>query len=162
MAANDVFTETEARILSLVQGNLPDSATPFQDIANEVGVNEEDVLTLLQKLKDDGRIRRFGATLRHQKAGYGANAMVAWYVDEDKDIDKIGEHMASKKQISHCYHRRNCLDWPYNIYTMIHGKSPEECLQVVEELKQETGLTEYDVLYSVKELKKTSMSYFQA
>ena len=68
--------------------------------------------------------------------------------------------MAKRPEISHCYLRRNCMDWPYNVYTMIHGKSREDCMRVVEELCRQTGVTQYDTLFSHKELKKTSMQYF--
>lgn len=154
------FTETERRILRIVQATLPDSATPFADIAALVESTEDEVLDLLTRLKEGGQIRRFGATLRHQQAGYKSNAMVAWYVEDGFDVDAIGRAMAARPEISHCYLRRNCLDWPYNVYTMIHGKSREDCMRVVRELSEQTGVTQYDMLFSQKELKKTSMKYF--
>ncbi len=43
---------------------------------------------------------------------------------------------------------------------MIHGRTEQECLDVVESLRRETALDEYAVLSSVRELKKTSMTYF--
>lgn len=154
------LNEAERLVLRHVQADLPDSATPFADLAAESGLDEEHILTLLNRLKDDGYIRRFGATLRHQQAGYGHNAMVAWYVEQDMDLDAVGAIMARRPEISHCYHRRNCYDWPYNVYTMIHGRTPDDCLRIVQELIRETGVTQYDVLFSYEELKKTSMRYF--
>ncbi|NDY58980.1 Lrp/AsnC family transcriptional regulator [Desulfovibrio sulfodismutans] len=154
-----VFSETERRILRMAQADLPDSATPYADMAAAAGATEAEVLDLLARLKESGAIRRFGATLRHQKAGYGANAMVAWYVDDD-DMARVGKYMSSRREISHCYHRINCLDWPYNLYTMVHAGSPEECRRIVEELVRESGVDDYAMLLSRKELKKTSMEYF--
>ncbi len=154
------LTDRERRILRLVQGSLPDSATPYADIAREAGVTEDEVLDLLGRLKAGGQIRRFGATLRHQHAGYGFNAMVAWYVEEGMDEDAIGHVMAAQPEVSHCYLRRNCLDWPYSLYTMIHGRTQEECLAVVQRIQERTGVEQYDILFSNKELKKTSMEYF--
>jgi len=154
------FSEHEKKILRIVQADLPDSQTPFADIAREAGVGEDEVLSLLGRLKTGGYIRRFGATLRHQQAGYGFNAMVAWYVDQDRDIVDIGRTMARRTEITHCYERKNCLDWPYNLYTMIHGQSRDDCQRVVEELMAETGLAQYEMLFSNEELKKTSMKYF--
>lgn len=154
------FSDTEKDILRRVQGTLPDSATPFADIAREVGVDEQTVLDLLNKLKDSGAIRRFGATLRHQKAGYSHNAMVAWRIPEDKDPEKIGEIMAARPEISHCYIRRTTPEWTFNLYTMIHGQNPGDHARVVAELVKATGIDDYDVLESVRELKKTSMVYF--
>ncbi|MEF3696338.1 siroheme decarboxylase subunit beta [Desulfolutivibrio sp.] len=153
------FSETERRILRMAQADLPDSATPYADMAASAGATEAEVQGLLARLKESGAIRRFGATLRHQKAGYGANAMVAWYVDDD-DMARVGKYMSSRREISHCYHRINCLDWPYNLYTMVHASSPEECRRIVEDLVRESGIDDYAMLLSRKELKKTSMEYF--
>ena len=153
------LTDLDKAILRRVQDNLPDSATPYADIAAEVGTDEAHVIDLLRRMVDTGEIRRFGATLKHQKAGFGANVMVAWYVPEE-DVDRIGAIMSERPEISHCYHRINCLDWPYNLYTMIHGRSPEDCQAVVAAVSAETGLDDYAMLFSLKELKKVSMRYF--
>lgn len=154
------FSSKERQILRIVQGSLPDSATPFADIAKTVGCSESEVLTLLSALKEKKAIRRFGATLRHQKAGYSFNAMVAWYVEDEQNLREVGQAMARRQEISHCYERKACLDWPYNLYTMIHGKAKGDCQRVVEQLSTELGVTQYMIFYSEKELKKTSMQYF--
>jgi DNA-binding Lrp family transcriptional regulator len=153
------LTQRDREILKRVQGTLPDSATPYADIATAAGTDEAHVLRLLTHMTQTGEIRRFGATLKHQKVGYGANVMVAWYVPEE-DVDRIGEIMSRRPEISHCYHRVNCLDWPYNLYTMIHGRSQDDCRAVVEALCRETGFDDYAMLFSLKELKKVSMRYF--
>ncbi|WP_029460298.1 Lrp/AsnC family transcriptional regulator [Solidesulfovibrio alcoholivorans] len=153
------LSDIDREILKRVQGSLPDSAAPYADIAAAVGTDEAHVLRLLSRMTETGEIRRFGATLKHQKAGFGANVMVAWYVPEE-DVDRIGEVMAKRPEISHCYHRINCLDWPYNLYTMIHGRTQDTCRAVVEALCRETGLDDYAMLFSLKELKKVSMRYF--
>ncbi|WP_291323403.1 Lrp/AsnC family transcriptional regulator [Desulfonatronospira sp.] len=154
------FSQQEIEVLRIVQADLPDSQSPFADIASRVGLSENEVLDLLRGLKERGIIRRFGATLRHQQAGYGHNAMVAWYVEQDQDISHIGRTMSNRPEITHCYQRINCMDWPYNLYTMVHGRSPEHCCRVVQELAGETGVNQFEMLFSYRELKKTSMRYF--
>lgn len=155
------FTDTERAILRIVQSQLPDTLTPYADIAREVGTDEETVLALLRRLKENGAIRRFGASIKHQRTGWAHNAMVAWIVDE-KDCDAIGEAAARHPNISHVYYRpTSASDWPYTFYTMVHGRSGEECREVIETLRRETSLDEYAVLDSLEELKKTSMTYFE-
>jgi DNA-binding Lrp family transcriptional regulator len=154
------FSELEQRILALAGDDLPDGPAPFAAIAAAVGTDEDTVLTLLQRLKDDGIIRRFGATLRHQKAGWGHNAMVAWREDDPERALAVGEEMAKHPHVSHCYIRRTYPEWPYNLYTMIHGRNPGDCELVARELSRATGVADYQVVQSVRELKKTSMRYF--
>jgi DNA-binding Lrp family transcriptional regulator len=154
------FTEKEQAILRIVQKNLPDSLTPYADIASAVGATEEEVLELLQRLKDSGAIRRFGASIKHQRTGWAHNAMVAWELCEEL-ADEVGTKAAEHPRISHCYFRPSVYpEWKYTFFTMIHGKSEQDCLDVVEELRRTTALEEYAVLKSLKELKKISMSYF--
>ena len=118
------------------------------------------LISSMRRMKEDGSIRRFGASIKHQKTGWTHNAMVAWIVDE-ADSDAIGEVAAKNQRISHVYFRpTSAPDWPYTLYTMVHGRSEDECLQVIEELRRETALDEYAVLDSLEELKKTSMTYF--
>lgn len=165
------FTKAERAILRIVQQDLPDSATPFADIARQVTaelaetgetVTEAQVLELLAKLKDNGAIRRFGASIKHQRTGWNSNVMVAWMTASPEEADAAGAEAAKHPRISHCYYRPSPGEaWPYSLYTMIHGRTPEECLEVVEELRRTTSLDEHAVLESLRELKKTSMIYFE-
>ncbi|OGR34963.1 MAG: transcriptional regulator [Desulfovibrionales bacterium GWA2_65_9] len=158
--AAPTFTETEARILALAGADIPDGPAPFAAMAEQAGCTEDEVLALLSRLKDEGVIRRFGATLRHQKAGYGHNAMVAWRVDDEDESQRVGKLMAERPEISHCYIRRTYPQWKYNLYTMIHGKNPGDCMEVVNAISTATGVSDYQILQSVRELKKISMRYF--
>lgn len=154
------FSAQERRVLRQVQSQLPDSLTPFADMAQEAGLSEEAVLHLLQGMVDDGAIRRFGASIKHQQAGWNHNVMVAWRIDDDATRDQAGEAMAGHTHVSHCYFRPPQDDWPYSLFTMVHGRSPEELQEVVQALSELTGQKDYALLRSIKELKKTSMTYF--
>ncbi len=151
--------KTEQKVIAAIQGDIPITARPYRELAGRVGMTETAFLEILEGLRAQGIIRRFGATLRHQKSGYAANAMGAWQVPEDR-IEAVGERMAVCRQISHCYRRNPNADWPYNLYTMIHAESPEACWEIAREMSRETGVADYTLLFSLRELKKTSMTYF--
>ena len=154
------FTPKQRTILRIVQDNLPDSTTPFRDIAAEAGLTESEVIEFLERLKREGFIRRFGATLRHQVAGYDCNVMVAWQVEPAEAVEQVARSMRERPEISHVYQRRTYPEWPFNLYTMLHGRNEEECRKVVRELSEYTGVSRYEFLFSQDELKKTSMRYF--
>lgn len=154
------FSKTERAILRIVQRDLPDSLTPYADIAKEADTDEDTVLALLRRLKDEGAIRRFGASVKHQKAGFTHNAMVAWKIAPER-VDEAGEAAAKNENVSHCYYRPSPVeDWPYTLYTMVHGRSEEECAAVVAALSALPHMDEHAALSSLKELKKISMTYF--
>ena len=154
------FSAAERAALAIVQGNIPDTLTPYADIAAQAGMSEGQVLDLLSRLKESGAIRRFGASIRHQRTGWTHNAMIAWVASEE-EAALCGPIAARHPRVSHSYYRPSAApDWPYTLYTMAHGRSEAECLGVAQDLLAAWPLTDYAVLRSVKELKKTSMTYF--
>ena len=153
------ISDLEKRIVRELQGNIPLHHSPFRPIADKLGIDEEELLAKLRELRNRGIIRRFSAILRHRKVGISGNAMGVWRVPEDK-VEEIGAKMAAFPQVSHCYQRVTRPGWRYNVYTMIHGKTAENCEQVAGLISQDTGVKDYRLVYSTRELKKTSMRYF--
>jgi DNA-binding Lrp family transcriptional regulator len=154
-----MLSETEQKVIAAIQGDIPITAHPYRELAARVGMEETAFLEILEGLRARSIIRRFGATLRHQKSGYAANAMGAWQVPEER-IESVGDRMATCRQISHCYRRNPNPNWPYNLYTMIHAESPEACWEIAREMARATDIEVYTLLFSLRELKKTSMTYF--
>ena len=154
------LTDLEKQVMAVIQGDIPICAQPYRLIADQIGIEEARLLEILENLVRRGIIRRFGATLRHQKSGYEANVMVAWQVDEAR-IDAVGKIMASFRAVSHCYRRNPTDQWPYNLYTMVHGRDEASCRQTAGKMACKAGVTAYQLLFSRRELKKTSMRYFR-
>lgn len=154
-----MLTELEKKVIASIQEDIAVVERPYLDMARELGVSEETLLETLNDLCKRGVIRRFGATLRHQKTGFTANAMVAWQVNEDR-IEEIGKKMASFRQVSHCYRRNPTDTWPYNLYTMIHANDEKSCHETARKMAETASVDNYTLLFSREELKKTSMVYF--
>jgi len=154
-----MLTDLEKKIIASIQEDMAITERPYLEISEKVGTTEEKLLESLQSLCERGIIRRFGATLRHQKTGFTANAMAAWQVDENR-VEEVGNRLASFKQVSHCYRRNPTRDWHFNLYTMIHASDEESCRQTARSMSQEAGVENYSLLFSRRELKKTSMVYF--
>ncbi|MBI2168026.1 MAG: Lrp/AsnC family transcriptional regulator [Actinobacteria bacterium] len=129
------------------------------DVLDGAAIDEDKVLELLESFRERKLMRRFAAVMNHKKAGFKANAMGVWAVPE-AELDSIGPAMAGFAAVSHCYRRPTYPDWPYSVFTMIHGRSARECEETVEAIRAETGVEEYCLLWSVKEYKKTRVKYF--
>ena len=117
------------------------------------------MLATLRSFQERKLMRRFAAVMNHRSAGFKANAMGVWAVPEDR-LDELGPQMASFALVSHCYRRPTYDDWPYSIFTMVHGKNAKDCEATIAALHQETGIDEYALLWSVKEYKKTRVRYY--
>jgi siroheme decarboxylase len=155
-----MLTDLEKKVIRGLQRDLPISARPFRQIAQELALEEEVLVNIIQGLIARGYIRRFGVTIRHRISGFQANAMAAWAVPE-AEVDRVGAQMAAVREVTHCYERQTSGDWPYNVFTMIHGRTQEECEAIARRMAAATGIAEYALLFSDAELKKTTMRYFQ-
>ena len=153
------LTEIEKRIIHQLQQDLPVISRPFAEVAEKVGINETQLLEKVREFLANGTIRRFGATLRHQRSGFEANAMVVWEVAPER-TEEVGAIFSSFREVSHCYQRPALPIWPYRIFTMIHGSSREVCEEIAQRLADAAGLENYQLLFTEEELKKTTMAYF--
>lgn len=151
--------ELDKKIIGFLQKDIPLEPMPYKIVADQLGVSEDEVLSRIRDMITNGVIRRLGATLFHQEAGLKANAMVAWLIPEE-EIDEIGHVMAGFREVTHCYHRRPQRDWRYNLFTMIHGDTREECHEMARKMSEQTGVKDYSLLFSEKEFKKSSMEYY--
>lgn len=145
------------KVLAKIPSQFPLTDRPYKEMAEAIGISEHELIDTLKSLKASGALRRVAAMLAHRKVAYSHNAMVVWKVDE-KDVEKVGAVMASFPEVSHCYERDTGGYWAYNLYTMVHGKHYEDCMKSIERIAHETGISDYHVLFSKREFKKTSFS----
>lgn len=151
--------ELDKEIIRKLQEDLPLVKNPYQQMAEELKISERTLLNRIRCLKDQKKLRRIGAILHHRSAGMKANAMVVWEVPKDR-IAYVIPLMTACNAVSHCYQRQTLPQWPYNIYTMIHAEAVDICEELIKKLAALTHLDHYKILYSTKELKKSSMKYF--
>jgi len=154
-----MIDDLDKKVIGLIQGDLPVDRRPFAILAEKIGITEEEFLDRVKNLKKKGALRRFGATLRHQKAGYGSNAMIAWLVPDER-IDEVGEKLARFREVTHCYQRNPQGDWHYNLFSMVHGNNRDQCYEIAERMALGVNISDYTLLFSVTEFKKRSMEYF--
>jgi DNA-binding Lrp family transcriptional regulator len=158
-AAADLSALDKALLLE-IQDGFPLSETPYRDIAAAVDAPVGDVLKAIEALRADGCIKRIGCIVNHVVTGFDANCMVVWDVPDDR-LDEWGETVGRLPYVTLCYHRprRPEQDWPYNLFTMIHGRDPEAVDEKVDELAAEYLPVDHERLYSTETLKQTGARY---
>lgn len=152
------LSQLEKRVLKALIEGIPLVERPYEEMAKNLGVTQEEVISAIKSLLEKKVIRRLGATLRHNLAGYEGNAMVAWKVPEER-IDEVGKWFSEKPYVSHCYVRKTYQDWPYNFYTMCHAKTKEELKALIKEAAKELNLKDYEILFTVKEIRRKHAQY---
>jgi DNA-binding Lrp family transcriptional regulator len=153
------LTPLHTDIVKLLQNDIDIVSEPFKDIIDELNISYDKFFDIVQQLQDSKIMRRFASILNHRKAGFNANAMVVWDIDENNGED-IGKTTASFSAVSHCYLRPKYPNWQYNLFTMIHGKTQDDTNSVIEDISKEIEYKSYMPLYSSREFKKVRLKYF--
>ncbi len=154
------FDDFDVAVIRATQGDMPVVPEPYAPAAATLGLGQGRLLEHMAGMQERGILRRVAAILFHRRAGFSANGMGVWKVPEER-VSEIGPRMAAFRGISHCYQRPTYKDWPYQIFTMAHGRSKEECDSILDAIETEIGCIEdRATLYSSTEFKKVRLQYF--
>jgi len=152
-------TPAEIETVRLLQNEFPLQPRPFDVMARSTSLTAEELLEAARALHSRGQMRKFTASIVTRKPGFSASAMGVWIVPQEK-ADEYGAQMSQNRAVSHCYLRPTYDDWPYNLYTIVHGRSVDECESIINDLAIDTGLTEKQALYPIREYKKAKLCFF--
>ena len=169
------LSELERQYILLTQHGLPLIPKPYDWLASELNISVEEVLAITDKFLERGVIRRIAAVPNHYKLGYKFNGMTVWDI-KDEHASKFGDAVGKLPFVSHCYLRpRHLPQWNYNLFAMVHGKTPEEINQYRDQIKDllvdvlqdrtnqadddksEIIMKQNDMLISTQILKKTGL-----
>lgn len=122
-------------ILNRIQSDFPIESRPYETIARELNLTEQQVLQRVQALKDKGIIRRIGGNFVPHKVGF-VSTLCAAKVPEDQ-IDAFAAVVNKYTGVTHNYQRENA----FNIWFTFIASSREEIAQNLAKISQETGVT---------------------
>jgi DNA-binding Lrp family transcriptional regulator len=150
---------TDRQIIVATQAGLPLVAEPFAALAQQLGLETDEVLQRVAAMQASGIIRRIAAVPNHYALGYTVNGMSVWNVTDDR-ISELGRQVGALDYVSHCYHRPRHLPlWPYNLFAMVHGRSDQDVGVKVTGIATLLGehCRGHEVLLSKRILKKTGL-----
>ncbi|MEO3427404.1 AsnC family transcriptional regulator [Pelagibius sp. CAU 1746] len=152
-----VLLPGDREIMQGLSSGLPIVACPFAALARDLDRPEEEVLARIAALAAAGVLSRIGVILRHRALGWRSNAMVVWDLPPE-EAERIGPMLAAVPGVTLCYQRRPAgRVWPYTLYCMIHARSRQEAIAVLDRACEETGLAgvPHEVLFSLRCFKQT-------
>ena len=152
------ITPSDRAIIGALQGDTEIRPDYFAALAAKLGMNEWDLLSTLEMWRRCGRLKRIGLLLAHRNAGWTANGMCCWRIDGD--TTEAGRALAACDEVTHCYERPEAPAFPFNLFAMIHARSPEEASTTFARLEESCQLSAGTMLISTREYKKTSMTFF--
>ncbi len=126
--------DTDRRILNRIQSRFPITSRPFQTIAAELGLTEEEVVDRVVQLKETGVIRRIGANFVPGKLGF-VSTLCAARVPEQM-IDRFAAAVNRFSGVTHNYLRDN----DFNVWFTFIAPSMAEIEDNLRRISEETGI----------------------
>ncbi|NJD25075.1 MAG: Lrp/AsnC family transcriptional regulator [Betaproteobacteria bacterium] len=146
-------------LIVATQGGLPLVPRPYDAVGASIGITGAEVRHRLAALLTAGIVRRIGVVPNHYAIGWTANGMTVWDV-ADEVVDALGGEIGALPFVTHCYRRPRALPaWPYNLFAMVHGGSPDEVRAKAEIIAGRLGAhcRARDILFSSRILKKAGL-----
>ena len=123
------FSTLEQHLLNDYQRDMSLSATPYADMAEQLGVSEEEILQSIKSLQDRGVISRVGPVFRPNRIGVSTLAAMAI---AEQDLECVARIVSAFPEVNHNYQR----DHEYNLWFVVTASSEEHLDIVLYEIEQ--------------------------
>jgi DNA-binding Lrp family transcriptional regulator len=127
-----LFTTLEQRLLNDFQHDLPLSPTPFADIAQQLGVSEEEIILTIDSLQQNGVISRIGPVFTPNRIG--VSTLAAMSIAED-ELECVARIISAFPEVNHNYQREH----EFNLWFVVTASSEEHLAIVLHEIEQHAG-----------------------
>jgi len=142
-----MLDEVDKKMLRILQKEFPLVEQPFLTVAEKCGIKEEEAIARIQKLKDNGLIRRIGAVFDGVALGR-ASTLCAARVPEEK-LGKFVNTVNAFPGVTHNYRRNN----DYNVWFTVNAENEEELTMFILQLKKQTGVSDILDMRAVRTFK---------
>lgn len=124
----------DKELLNKIQRDFPVCSKPYLQLAEELGISENEVIERITNLKKEGIIRRLGGTFDSRRLGY-KSTLCAIKVPEER-IPEVTNIINSFIGVTHNYLREH----EYNMWFTLIAPSKEHIISVLEQMKVKTGI----------------------
>ncbi len=114
------LTDFQKRLCNVLQEDLPICWKPFDDLARYLGTDEKTLLREIQRLKEQGIIRRISAFINYRSLGM-VSTLVAAHVPTDS-LHPVAEAVNALENVSHNYLRQH----HYNMWFTLQASNVQE------------------------------------
>ncbi len=128
----------ELRLLNEFQRDFPLVPRPYLEIAERLGISEDDVIEALNDLRTRGAISRIGAVLKHNSIG--ASTIAALRVAPAR-LDDVAARFSARPEVNHNYEREHDI----NLWFVVTASSRDAVAAVLDDIEAETGIAPLDL-----------------
>ena len=130
---------TDKAIINRLQQGFPICESPYRRVAEELGLEETDLLSRLQAMLANGTLSRFGPMYHAEQMG-GALTLAALKVPDER-FDEVAEIVNAFPEVAHNYARNHAL----NMWFVLATEQPEQVQTVIAAIERKTGLAVYNM-----------------
>ncbi len=127
-----MLTPLHKSLLNDFQRDFPLSSRPYQDIANTLGVSEDDVLSALTELSENHLISRVGPIIPPNQLG--VSTLVAMAIPEPQ-LQSVADKISAYPEVNHNYEREHT----FNLWFVVIASNAEHLQAILDAMEQETG-----------------------
>ncbi len=131
------MNEVDRNIINQMQENFPVCAEPFAVLAEQLNIQEKELLQRVQFLLDDGTLSRFGPLYNIEKLG-GIYCLVAMCIPED-DLEKVINIINDFPEVAHNYERTHEL----NLWFVLAAETEDQLEKLLEDIEKKTAYPTY-------------------
>jgi DNA-binding Lrp family transcriptional regulator len=128
----DGLDDVDAALIDGFQSGVPVTERPFRAVGEALGVAEDEALARVERLRERGVFRRFGAVLNPPVIG--SSTLAALRVPEDR-FDAVADVVNGYRQVNHNYRR----DHEWNMWFVVTAGSRERRDGILAEVERRTG-----------------------
>jgi len=132
--------ELDCRILHVLQSEFPLSERPYEVLARKLQISCDELWERVEKLVDQGVIRRIGASLDSRKLGY-SSTLAAISVEADR-VEQAAEIISRFSEVTHSYQREH----QFNIWFTMIAADNERIESILEQIRSALSLESSEVL----------------
>ena len=135
----------DRKLLNLIQSKFPMMDRPYLDLAEELEISEEEVISRLDELKRQNVVRQVSAIFDTRRLGY-KTTLVAFAYEPDQ-LNEGALFINRHPGVSHNYAREGSY---YNLWFTLAVPPDGDLQETVEWMAQETGALNFRVMPTIR------------
>ena len=132
--------ELNRRILDALQYEFPLSERPYEDLAQRLGLDADQLWQRVERMIEQGVIRRLGASIDSRKLGF-SSTLAAVRVRSDL-VERAAEVIDGYREVTHSYLRGH----EFNIWFTVIAANEDRIDAILNEIRGSLSLNPADVL----------------
>ena len=129
--------DIDRNIVNLLQGGFPISERPYRQVAEMLGLREDQLIERIRRMLDEGVLTRFGPLYQAERLG-GAYALAAMKLPA-WELERVAVAVNRLPEVAHNYEREHA----FNLWFVLATETPQDIVGAAQRIERDTGYPVY-------------------